>query len=206
MARPSEHSREDFIAAALHIVDSEGLDALTLRRLGSELGVSHTAVYTNFENRDQIVAALVNQMGSEIVAGVAVDGVTPHDILMAVGMATRRAMGKHPLLVPAFAQADSDIDEGEYSSIQLVSGVLAQAGLHGEKLSLAYRAIESYILGATIFDLGAAPRHLAIRRRRYKRSSHPDFAAAAKTEKTMAAHNDEAFVLGLNSLLTALGV
>ena len=58
MARPQGHTAEEFVDAAIAIVDAEGLEALTFRRLGAEMGVSYTTVYTYFETREQLVAAL----------------------------------------------------------------------------------------------------------------------------------------------------
>lgn len=206
MARPSEHSREEFLKAALAIVDSEGLDALTLRRLGIEVGVSYTAAYTYFKSREELIGSLVTNLSSEIVSGVIVTGTTPYEVILAIGVSTRQTLSKHPLLVPAFTHAGADEAEGEASTISMVAPLLEQAGLTGKDLALAYRAIESFIIGSTVFDLGAAPQHLSTRQRRYQQSKHPDFMAAAKSEKTLNAHNEEAFVLGLSSLLRALGI
>ena len=206
MARPAVHTREEFLNAAMQIVDSEGLDALTLRRLGSAVGVSYTAVYTYFENRDQLIGALVNNLSAEIVNGVKITGTTPREMILSIGIATRQTLATHPLLVPAFTLAGTEEEEGESSTISIIATLLEHAGLTGKDLVLAYRAIESYVLGSTVFDLGAAPHQLTTRQRRYRQSKHPDFVAVAKTEKSLHAHNEEAFVLGLTGLLTALGV
>jgi AcrR family transcriptional regulator len=206
MARPSDHSREEFLKAALAIVDADGLDALTLRRLGNEVGVSYTAAYTYFKSREELIGTLVNNLSAEIVSNVKVTGTTPYDIILAIGISTRQTLSKHPLLVPAFTHAGADEAEGEASTISIIAPLLEQAGLTGNALTLAYRAIESFVIGSTVFDLGAAPQHLSSRQRRYRQSKHPEFMAVAKTEKTLNAHNEEAFMLGLSSLLRALGV
>ncbi len=206
MARPAVHSREKFLRAALSIVDSEGLDALTFRRLGTEIGVSYTAAYTYFKNREELIGALVNNLFAEIVLGVKVTGTTPHEVILAIGLSTRETLSRHPLLVPAFTHAGADEVEGDTSTISIIAPLLEQAGLTGKDLALAYRAIESFVIGSTVFDLGAAPRHLSTRQRRYRQSKHQEFMAVAKTEKSLSAHNEEAFVLGLSSLLKGLGV
>jgi hypothetical protein len=78
--------------------------------------------------------------------------------------------------------------------------------LSGPDLVRSYRIIESYVFGSSIFDFGAAPEHLSIRRQRYRNTGHPDFRAVASSDKTIGAHNDEAFLHGLDLLLSALGV
>jgi AcrR family transcriptional regulator len=206
MVRPSQHSREEFLDAALAIVDSEGLEALTLRRLGNEVGVSYTAVYTYFTSREELIGTLINNLSAEIVLGVIATGTTPREVILAIGISTRETLSRHPLLVPAFIQAGTDETEGETSTISIIVPLLELAGLTEKNLALAYRAIESYVLGSTVFDLGAAPQHLTTRQRRYRASKHPEFVAAAKTEKTLSAHNEEAFILGLTGLLTTFGL
>lgn len=59
--KPSYHHenlKEELIEAGIRIVAEEGADALSLRRLASECGVSHTAPYRHFKNKEDILRAL----------------------------------------------------------------------------------------------------------------------------------------------------
>jgi hypothetical protein len=87
-----------------------------------------------------------------------------------------------------------------------VVALLEEAGLSGPDLVRAYRIIESYVFGASIFDFGAAPEHLSIRRQRYRDTGHPDFRAVATSDKAIGTHNDEAFMHGLGLVLDGLGL
>lgn len=205
MARPREHSRDDFLDVAIRIVDAEGLEALTLRRLGPEVGVSYTAVYTYFKTREDLIAALVDRISEEIIAGVAPSGDSVRDQLIAIAMSSRRALARHQRLAGVFTMAQTDAEVGSQATLYVVS-LLEQGGLSGRSLVAAYRVIESYIFGSTVFDLGAAPEHLSIRRRRYNLTGHPEFKAVAKSEKSVGEHNDEAFIQGYDFLLTGLGL
>src|SRR5687767_1009951 len=60
--RKARLSRELVLATALELVDAEGLDALTMRRLGQELGRDPMSLYRYAENR----AALLDGV-SELV-------------------------------------------------------------------------------------------------------------------------------------------
>ncbi len=51
-------SREEVLAAALEVADAEGLDGLTMRRLGAALGVAPMGLYRYFRNKDELVAGL----------------------------------------------------------------------------------------------------------------------------------------------------
>ena len=206
MARPQTHSREEFIDAAIQIAEKEGLEGLTLRRLGAEINVSYTAVYTYFKSRDDLLAALVERVSREIVDGISPTGTSPREVILAVGISTRRTLAKRPRLIPVFAQGGTDGSDGAANAMLSIVTKLEDAGLQGEQLTSAYRSIESYIVGSTVFDFGAAPNHIRLRRERYKQSGHPDFVALAKSEKLTSAHNEEAFVAGLDHLLVAFGL
>jgi AcrR family transcriptional regulator len=61
MGRPKvygERSANDLLAAAERIVAAEGLDALSVRRVASEVGVTTRAVYSVFGSKDALVVAL----------------------------------------------------------------------------------------------------------------------------------------------------
>ena len=205
MVRPREHTHEEFVDAAIRIVDSEGLEALTLRRLGAEVGVSFTAMYTYFATREDLITALVERITADVIKGVVPKGDSVRDQLIAIGLSARRALARYPRLAAVYVSAQSDVvDDGQV--MLTVAGLLEHAGLSGRDVAIAYRVIESYVLGASIFDFGAAPEHLAIRRRRYLASGHPDFKAVAKSDKAIGEHNDEAFERGLELILTGLGL
>jgi TetR/AcrR family transcriptional regulator, tetracycline repressor protein len=50
--------RTEIVDAALQLLDDEGLGALTMRRLGGELGVEGMALYRHFPNKDALVDAV----------------------------------------------------------------------------------------------------------------------------------------------------
>jgi AcrR family transcriptional regulator len=61
MGRPriyGERAASDLLAAAERIVEAEGLDALSVRRVASEVGVTTRAVYSLFGSKDALVVAL----------------------------------------------------------------------------------------------------------------------------------------------------
>ncbi|MFG1858290.1 TetR family transcriptional regulator [Actinomadura geliboluensis] len=68
MARPRQPliSRSAAAAAALHIIDTEGLDALSLPRLARDLKVSAPSLYHHFEDKSAILAAVSRAIVAEI--------------------------------------------------------------------------------------------------------------------------------------------
>src|SRR4051812_47064186 len=59
-------SRERVLAAALALVDREGLSALSMRRLGAELGVEAMALYRYAASKDALLDGLVEALYLEL--------------------------------------------------------------------------------------------------------------------------------------------
>ncbi len=59
-------SRERVLQTAFRLADQGGLESLTMRKLGQELGVEAMAMYYYFANRDQIVDGIVDLVFAEI--------------------------------------------------------------------------------------------------------------------------------------------
>src|SRR5215213_3110400 len=64
-ARP-RLSRERVLQAAVRLADSGGLEALTMRRLGEDLGVEAMSLYKHVTNKDDLVDGMVDLVFAEI--------------------------------------------------------------------------------------------------------------------------------------------
>lgn len=61
-------SRVRIAEAATAIVDRDGLEALSMRRLGAELGVEGMAIYRHFPNKAAVLAGVVEVLLAEPVS------------------------------------------------------------------------------------------------------------------------------------------
>src|SRR5713226_3132955 len=59
-------SRSAVVDRALALADSDGVDALTIRRLATELGVTPMALYWHFRSKEELLAGLGDQIWSEL--------------------------------------------------------------------------------------------------------------------------------------------
>ena len=205
MGRPRTLTHGEFLEVALRIVDAEGLEALTFRRLGDEIGVSYTAVYTYFEGRQQLLEELAGQLVEDSLSRADLSGETPRQRILAMAAAVRSGFAKHPRALPVFL-ASTQEPPGTGVAVAAVIAALEEGGLSGEKLAKAYRIFESYVFGMTVFDFGAAPEHIEVRRRRYSKMKHPAFEKLGRSKKAVGEHNDEAFLEGLELLLDGFGL
>ena len=68
-ARDTERARlskDAVVDRGLALADAEGLDALTIRRLATELGVTPMALYWHFRSKEALLAGLADRIWSEI--------------------------------------------------------------------------------------------------------------------------------------------
>ena len=98
-------SKRKTLEAALHIIDVEGLEALSVRRLAVELNVNAASLYHHFKDKEEILVG---------AARLALDEVrTPQTgeehwsvWLVRNGDRLRRALVKHPDLIPIIMKRD----------------------------------------------------------------------------------------------------
>ena len=59
-------SRERVLDAAIKLADQGGLESLSMRKLGQELGAEAMAVYYYFANKDEVIDGIVDIVFSEV--------------------------------------------------------------------------------------------------------------------------------------------
>ena len=73
--------RHDVVDAAMALVESCGPDALTMRKLAADLGVTTTTIYWHVGGRDELITAIIQRM-SERQAEAAIEGTTARERVM----------------------------------------------------------------------------------------------------------------------------
>lgn len=153
-------SRDAILAAALRIADSEGLDALSMRRLGSELGVDPMAIYHHVANK----AALFDAMTAYLLDAVDITAVGKggflDERLTAIVSAYRVALLTHPGALPLLARGSG---VPEHAAAHKLVRTLEAAGMGRSQTQAAAGALLGYAVGATAagieddaFAVGAA--------------------------------------------------
>ncbi|WP_181770722.1 TetR/AcrR family transcriptional regulator [Amycolatopsis pittospori] len=59
-------SREQIVAAAIELLDTEGIDALSMRKLGMRLDVAAASMYTHVASKDELVELVVDEIYGEV--------------------------------------------------------------------------------------------------------------------------------------------
>ncbi|MFJ8046004.1 TetR/AcrR family transcriptional regulator [Kitasatospora sp. NPDC096147] len=147
-------SRERILDAAMTVLESEGPEALTLRRLGADLGSNHTAVLRYFSGKDEILLGLAERLIAEAVDGFE-PGPTWRETLTTLARRVRRACLAHPALAVLVASRVSRRD-AEFRGADLVIGALLEAGFGPRESARYYRALVDVTLAMSSFEAASA--------------------------------------------------
>lgn len=88
-------TRKRVIAEALHLVDEEGLEALTMRRLGKRLGVEAMSLYNHVDGKAALEAGIVGLLWGEVERSVD-DAGGWRDSLRSLAQGVRGLATEHP--------------------------------------------------------------------------------------------------------------
>jgi AcrR family transcriptional regulator len=139
---------------ALRQFDAGGAEP-SIRSLASALDVAPSAIYHHYGARSDIVRAAValvwDQASAELLELVpAPFDAEPAEVLVATGLATRRAWVAHYRLAPYMA-ATPESNEFVTNALGLIAQVLERMGLEGERAAAALHTYSSFMIGAVLF-------------------------------------------------------
>ncbi len=194
-------TREQIADVALAIVDADGLDGLTLRKVSSELGVHNTALYRYFPNKQALVEAVLSRAYERTNLSVPQEG-SHRDRLLALARASRRSIEAHPQLAQAFMTMQ---DEQSTNTFALaIADCLRAMGLQGHDLAVAFQALVSYGIATSVYDFAGFPDSLDARRRGRRMTGIVELEESSRSLEATKALGDEAFEMGANALLDAV--
>ena len=148
-ARPSAErrvplTRDRVLRAAMALADEGGLETLTMRKLGDELGVGPMALYRHVANKDDMVDGIVDLVFGEIdLPPIGADWkVTMRDRAISV----REALSRHRWAV-TLMESRANPGPANLRHHDAVIGSLRAAGFDMAMAAHAYSLLDSYIYG-----------------------------------------------------------
>jgi AcrR family transcriptional regulator len=210
-------SRERIVETAVQFIEDQGLPALTMRRLGEELGVEAMSLYRYVPGRENLLDAVVETIMDEMrtdVETLAVPRDGWQDFLQRLAHGVRRVALAHPRAFPLVASRPVEAPWLRPPLRSLTWVEVFLDGLLSEDFSdegavAAYRAFTSFLLGHLLLEvatLGADVGPLDVlddgEARNEKPLSHPTVArlAPALAEDHAAVEFEEALEELLNRI------
>jgi AcrR family transcriptional regulator len=146
------------IAAALAIMDVEGVEAVTMRRIGRELGVEAMSLYRHVRDKEDILDGISEAVMSEFVIPEST-GDWGRD-LRAMASEWRRLLGLHPGVMQLLAERHKPLEGlAAYRPMDAALDALCRAGLTPRECAQAFNALGGYIMGFVMMEQGLMPGH-----------------------------------------------
>ena len=141
--KPPSLTEKEIVDAALEVIRSEGLEALSMRRLSRELGRSAMAPYWYVADKQQLLDLVAREVLSEVTLPLAESG-SWEDRLRAVVEAIDARLRQHPGIAEIlFARMQST----DRRLIQGIMAILLDAGFTDTDVVLGYAMIHTYLFG-----------------------------------------------------------
>ncbi|WP_407560292.1 TetR/AcrR family transcriptional regulator C-terminal domain-containing protein [Streptomyces sp. 184] len=175
--------------AAVALLDEDGIDRLTMRRLADRLAVVAPSLYWHVDTKDDVIDLAVDAIFGEAepAAGVPPGG-TPagagdwRDDVAAVLGTWRAVLLRHPWAAAVPARRRPSIGPHFLARMEMLQATLVRAGFTGRDLLAATWALHNHVLGSAstqvALDVTAAERDLAQERVRADGDRYPTLAAS----------------------------
>jgi AcrR family transcriptional regulator len=142
--RPRSLTDDQLVAAALAVVDREGLAALTMRAVARELGVATMGLYRYVADRQALETLVVDHVLRSVDLSLP-EGAWQDRVRVLLDR-MRIAVARHPGIVPLVLR-HRQAAPGSLRLIEAMLSVLADGGIEGTDRVLAQRTLIGYLLG-----------------------------------------------------------
>ncbi len=204
-------SRERVVESALAVMDAEGLEAVTMRRIGRELGVEAMSLYHHVEDKDALLSAMSEAVISKIELPADPDG-DPFEQLRSLASGFRRVLLRHPGSIPLFS-----VHRGPFRTAAAIRPVdstlrlLQATGLGDQDVVHAYCLFVGYTLGFVTNEVSgflsrdAHDRKAAAYEELFAAMPEEEFPAVARLLPSMLERDpDASFAFGLDVILRGI--
>jgi AcrR family transcriptional regulator len=202
-------NRERVFRAAVALADERGIDALTMRALGEELGVEAMSLYHYVANKDELLDGMVEIVFSEIE--LPTTDVDWKAAMRRRAISTREALARHRWAV-GLMESSMSPGPANFRLHNAVLGCLREAGFSVENAVHAYSIQDAYIYGFALQEKTLpvdTPGQLAeaaeSMRRQFSADDYPHIAETITEHVTKSGYDfaDE-FEFGLDLILGGL--
>ena len=179
---------------ALALIDAEGLEAFSTRKLGARLGCEAMAIYWYYPSKDALLDAVVDELMSRI--GRERDEKDWVEALRQVARSYRGLARKHPNAFPLIATRRFTT-EGTHGFLERLFELAHAQGVDDRTTARFFRAVSAYCSGIGLNEIAArAPNDAKAR------AAFPRLGSVSKWLEPE--HFDDLFEFGLDVLLREL--
>ncbi len=194
-------STEQVIAAAMSIVDTEGVEALTIRRLAADCGLSPMAIYRYVRDKDELLDRVVDEVTAQ-VGHVSASG--PWQDRLAELMAqARQALLHHPgVALVAITRASPGPSVARFYDRALA--ILDDAGLEPARAVLTFDTLLMFLFGSVLWQTPRRPTERGRLLRLAALLDNPPAHLLAHADDLAARDPDRYFEYGIKTILDGM--
>ncbi|MBB4894239.1 AcrR family transcriptional regulator [Streptomyces olivoverticillatus] len=146
-------SREQIVSVALELLDTEGIDALSMRKLGTRLNAGATSLYTYVANKDELIELVVDEVYGEIEIPDPAAGIPWRAAAADCAHSFRAVILNHPWTASVLGELG--VTQLGPNVMRLSESMLAlfeSAGLPAGEADFAVSAVGSYVIGTAVTE------------------------------------------------------
>jgi AcrR family transcriptional regulator len=195
-------SRERVLRAALALVDREGLEAVSMRRVGEELGVEAMSLYNHVANKAAMLDGVLEAVLAEMAPSPAPAAAGWRGALLSRAVALRAALRAHPNALPLFATRPA-VTPASLLHVEGVLEALRTAGFGVDDALSALGVLTAYVVGHALSSYGRGEPEAASPA--YDRLPPEAYPRVREASLAVGNHDLEAeFEFGLAAMLAGL--
>ncbi|WP_246256791.1 TetR/AcrR family transcriptional regulator C-terminal domain-containing protein [Amycolatopsis anabasis] len=152
--RPRRTAKEEppltlarIVEAAVALLDEEGIDRLTMRRLADRLGIVAPSLYWHVDTKDDVIDLAVDAIFGEAPPGTPKASGWRANVTEVL-TAWRAALLAHPWAAAVPARRRPTIGPNFLAWMEILQSTLASAGFTGDRLAAATWALYNHVFGA----------------------------------------------------------
>ncbi|MCC5968743.1 MAG: TetR/AcrR family transcriptional regulator [Pararhodobacter sp.] len=140
-------SRLDMLGTALHLLDTQGVEAFTMRALATRLQVNPMTIYHHFGDRDGLIGAMAEQVYSCVRVSVSGESLRRIEALM---QAYHAQVRRHPGLALLIFSRPEVFPQQAQRITDDITQLLVEVGLTSEKARLWVNILVDFTHGAAV--------------------------------------------------------
>ncbi|WP_188194596.1 TetR/AcrR family transcriptional regulator C-terminal domain-containing protein [Nonomuraea sp. SYSU D8015] len=144
-------TREVIVQAAVELLDEEGLDGLSMRKLGAKLSAGATSLYWYVANKDELLELAYDEMWGELKVPDP-EEVGWREAASVLAYSMRQAMLRHPWAASLVGRLPA-LGPNAIQTAGRMREVFAAAGFKGMDVDYAVNTLNSYVFGITLPEI-----------------------------------------------------
>ncbi|MFE3185867.1 TetR/AcrR family transcriptional regulator [Streptomyces violascens] len=143
-------SREQIVSEAVKLLDTEGLEALSMRRLGTRLNAGATSLYRHVASKDELIELVVDEVYGELVVPSAADASDWREAAGASARSLRSMVLRHPWVASVLGQVGLvHLGPNVMRMSDRMLAVFGAAGFAVEEADQAMNTVIACVIGMT---------------------------------------------------------